>query len=156
VTDSALIVSAGDTYVTPINRETYLNVCGDFAISAKLATNTQEFGGISFFGALPQGDWWQGIKRMDVGLVPGQVAVTIWTGASQNAVMSQGFRFIGSSSPAQVELRKVGGQFIIRVNEQEVGRVADPGLFEGGNVYLGANIAPHNQLTIYDIAAATA
>lgn len=155
VADGKLVISAGDTYITPINSETYLTVRGDFAISEKIETKTKDFGGFSLFGALPQGEWWKGIKRIDVGMYPNQISVVIYTGTNSQPAFAKGFRVNGLTSPAEIQLRKIASQFIIQINGREIGRVDDPGLFESGKLYFGANVAPHNQLTIHSISALT-
>lgn len=155
VTDGKLIISATDTFVTPINLENFLAIDGDFGISAKIETKTRDTGAISLFGALPQGDWWQGVKRMDVALNSGRAFVNIYTGAEQKQSYSQSYRISGSSGIVQLEVRKVGDRLLVFANGSQLDSIPDvrgQGLFEKGRVYVGANVAPQNQLTIYNIS----
>jgi hypothetical protein len=151
-----LVIVAGDNYSTIINESGFfLRIHGDFGVSATIEVATDALGAISLFGELPQGAWWQGIKRLDVGIRSNQVSVSIYDGTGPNPAMYRNFRSSGISRKVQLEIRKVGGQLIVDSNGAEVGRLNDPGLFVSGKVYLGANVAPKNQLTIHNLSVET-
>jgi len=154
VVNGKLVITTGSNYQTPVNQYgPHLEIHDDFGVSATIEAATNDLVAISLFGALPQGEWWQGIKRLDVGISSSEVSVTIWDGTKPTPATSRSFRASGLSRKVQLELRKVGSEFIVRANGVEVGRLDDPRLFIDGKVYLGVNVAPRNQLTVHSLSA---
>jgi endo-1,4-beta-xylanase len=149
VVEGALVVEAGSDYVTPFNAGgPYVRVDGDFGLSASVQVEGEGIAAIAAFGVVPQGEWWRGIRRLDLGLSGGQVSVNYWDGTSSTPAISRYWPTGGVSEQAQLELRRIGNQLIFRVDGREVGRIRDPGAFPDDVVYLGANVAPENRLTI--------
>jgi endo-1,4-beta-xylanase len=107
-------------------------------------------------GALSTGpNWWNGIKRIDVGFgsTRGMISVNYFTGGSPNAVAALYPAPEGSADALNVEVARIADQIVIFVNGQSLANLPDPGLFASGQVYLGFNVAPQNQLTVLALAA---
>ena len=79
-----LVLQAGGDYLTIANsRGPQLAFEGDFGIVVTLEVPKGERGAFVLFGALPQGAWWQGIKRLDLYWNGEQLDVHLWDGARQ-------------------------------------------------------------------------
>src|SRR5688572_7881405 len=152
--EGAITISAGTGFNTVINTTgPLLQVQGDVSILATLATPASGGTYLTLVGTLNTGDWWSGLKRLDVG-VAGGVQVNYWTGSSPNAVAQTLPLPPGGGDSVNLEVARVGNQFVVFVNGVETGRVADPGIFASGRVYLGFNVAPGSRLTVLALAAA--
>jgi hypothetical protein len=156
VVDETLVVTApADLYANPIDTAgPYLQVTGDFGVAFELEVATADFAGISLYGALAQGEWWQGITRLDIGIKGGKVVVGYWNGTSPTPSTWVEFPATGVFANKRVELRlrKLGDEFIVLAGGREVGRLPDPGLFASGTVYFGLNVAPQNRLILYNLS----
>jgi endo-1,4-beta-xylanase len=153
---NSLTIAAGSSFVTPINTSgPRLQVQGDFSVLATLSAPSSTGTWLTLVGTLHTGSaFWTGLKRLDVGTSNGSVSVNYWTGDSANAV-AQGFQLpAGTGDPYNLEVARIGTQIVIFVNGFEAGRLADPGIFDSGQVYLGFNAAPQNTLTVLALAAA--
>jgi endo-1,4-beta-xylanase len=153
---NSLTITAGSSYVTPVNTTgPRLQVQGDFSVLATLSAPSSTGTYLTLVGTLSTGPaFWNGLKRLDVGTSNGSISVNYWTGASANAV-AQGFPLpAGTGDPFNLEVARIGGQIVVFVNGSEAGRLADPGIFDSGQVYLGFNAAPQNTLTVTALAAA--
>jgi hypothetical protein len=151
-----LVIAAGDSYATIVNQSGfYLEIHGNFGVSATFEALTDDYAGISLYGALPEKEWWRGTKRLDLGIKSGQVSINIWDGTGPKASVSRVFKVSGLSRMVQLAIRDVGREFIIIAHGTEVGRLDDPGLFVSGKVYLGANVSPKNQMTIHTLSVET-
>ncbi len=149
VVDGRLVIEAGDGYVTPIHGDgPYLQVSGDFGLAATVQAATGDTAAIVACGVTPQGQWWQGVKRLDLGLETGQVSVHFWDGKSPEPAISRFYAARRLSDRTQLEVRRIDDTLVFYVDGQEVGRLEDPGVFPDDKVYLGANVAPGNTLTI--------
>ncbi len=99
-------------------------------------------------------EFWQGVKRLDVGLDNKNILANYWTGTSQNPT-SHSFPLSQSSTGAiTIEVARAGDEIVVFANSAEAGRFTDPGLFASGNVYMGFNVAPQTTLTVHALAAA--
>ncbi len=129
---------------------------GDFGVSATIEVATETLASLSLVGTLPQpqAEFWRGLKRLDFGLQFGKVEVVLWTGDSPTPV-GHAFAAGQIDQPVQLGVRKVGDQLIFLAAGQEVGQLPDPGLFASGEVFLGVNVAPGNQLTIHSLSVET-
>jgi endo-1,4-beta-xylanase len=106
-------------------------------------------------GALNTGDqWWQGLKRLDVGGSNNRIVVGYYTGDSANPTSLSFPMPAGATDPIEVEAARVGNKIVVFVNGSQVGSFNDPGLFASGQVFLGFNVAPNNTLTVLALAAA--
>lgn len=154
---NSLVVTAGAGYNTVINTSgPSLQVQGDFSVLAQLsapASSAETF--LTLVGALSTGDqFWQGLKRLDVGQYNNTILVNYWTGDS-SSVTSQSFpRPAGAVDSIGVEIARVGNQIVVFVNGSQLGSFKDPGLFASGQVFLGFNVVPNNTLTVLALAAA--
>lgn len=155
VVNGKVILWPTDTSNGPVNEATRIKVNGDWGVAATVENSTDGGGGIMLIGAFQEYDWWQGLKRIEVMARPGRVNVVMRTGTSKDLFLSRSFPVRGLGNPAQIEVRKTGSQFVILANGSLAGRVDDPGLFEIGDLYLGAYSAAHNQLTIHSLSVLT-
>lgn len=156
VNANSLTIAANSNFVTPINTSgPKLQVQGDFSVLATLSAPSSTGTYLTLVGTLSTGPaFWNGLKRLDVGTSNGSVSVNYWTGGSANAV-AQGFKLpAGTGDPYNLEVARIGALIVVFVNGSEAGRLADPGIFDSGQVYLGFNAAPQNTLMVTALAAA--
>ncbi len=155
-TDSTKIsITADSTYNTVINTSGLrLAVQGDFSMLATLSPPVNAGTFLTLVGTLNSGDWWYGLKRLDVGLGAAGIVVNYWTGSSPDARAST-FPFLPAHPGAfDLEVARIARQIVVFVDGAEVGRVSDPGLFDAGQLYLGFNVAPQRTLSVLALAAA--
>ena len=122
-----------------------LKVPGDFSELAMVANPIRGSGGfLTMVGTLKNGpNWWNGLRRLDVGLFGTQVVVYYWTGSSA-AATKQVFTLAQSApDPAVLEVARIEGQIVVFVDGSQAGTFADPGLFASGQMYFGFNGALH-------------
>jgi len=151
--DRFVIRSAGDGFLGPISRlRPWIETRGDFGMSAAIGGDTENPADLTLFGALPQGEYWQGVKRLDIGLRSGRLVISALTGEKRDPSVNQAFPTPGISRPANVGVRKIEATLSFRVNGTEVGRIADPGLFPSGVVALGLSVGPRTTMTVSDLA----
>jgi endo-1,4-beta-xylanase len=151
--DRAVIRNAGDGFVGgPSRLRPWIEAHGDFGVAATIGSDSDGAADLVLYGALPKGEYWQGVKRLDVGLRNGRLAISALTGETRDPAIQRSLPTPGVSRSGRVGVRKVGSDLVFRVNNAEVGRVADPGLFGAGVVDLGVNVAPHTTMTIADLA----
>ncbi len=155
-TDSTKIsITADSTYNTVINTSGLrLAVQGDFSMLATLSPPVNAGTFLTLVGTLNSGDWWYGLKRLDVGLGAAGIVVNYWTGSSPDARAST-FPF-SPAHPGAFDLvvARIARQIVVFVDGAEVGRVSDPGLFDAEQLYLGFNVAPQRTLSVLALAAA--
>jgi endo-1,4-beta-xylanase len=132
-----------------------LQVPGDFSVLATLSDPGTPGSYLTLVGTLNTGSqYWQGLKRLDVGLSNGQIVANYWTGSSANPT-SQAYALPpGAGDPINLEASRIGSQIVVFVNGSQIGSFADPGLFASGQVYFGFNVAPSNTLNVLALAAA--
>ncbi len=153
---NALTISAGSSYVTPVNTSgPRLAVQGDFSVLATISAATDAGAFLTLEGALSTGpNFWNGLKRLDLGIGGGGIQVNWWTGDSATPG-AQSFPLpSGTSGPIPLEAARIGTQLVFFAGGTELGRIDDPGIFASGRVYLGFNVAPQNTLTVSALAAA--
>jgi endo-1,4-beta-xylanase len=153
VVEGSLVVQAGSEFVTAVHGQgPYIEAEGDFGLAATVRAKAGDTAAIVAYGVLPQGEWWQGVRRLDFGLGAEQVGVHYWDGKSPNPALARYHSVPKLSGEVHLEMRKTGNTLSFWVDGHEVGRIRDPGAFPNGEVYLGANVAPRNRLTIEDLA----
>jgi endo-1,4-beta-xylanase len=150
VEENGLVVPAGSDYVTVLHEQgPVVEVDGDFGLRARMSLMPSS--GSAFFvacGALPEGEWWEGVKRLEYGLAPGGVSVLFWDGKTSQPAYSKTHAVPDLKGTTELEFRRVGDQLVFYVNGSEVAQMADPGAFPENRFYLGANVPPGNLLTI--------
>ncbi len=151
-------ITAVDGYVGPINSQgPYLKVTGDFSVIGEISAATSDSAVFfALYGALQTGtEFWQGIKRLDVGLQGGNLVTLVYTGDSSSPNYRT-FPLPGGSTtgPITLEGARIGDQLVFFAGGQEMGRFPDPGLFASGRAYIGFTVSPHNTLTVTGLAAA--
>lgn len=154
--DTLSIPAPSTGYVTAVDTSgPVLQVQGDFSVLATLSDPGTQGAFLTLVGTLATGSqYWQGLKRLDVGLANNGIAVNYWTGSVANPT-SQGYGLpAGASGSINLEVARIGSQIVIFVNGSQIGSFADPGLFASGQVYFGFNVAPSNTLNVLALAAA--
>ncbi|MBN1580926.1 MAG: endo-1,4-beta-xylanase [Anaerolineae bacterium] len=157
VVDGGLRLEAGGDYLTVVHeRGPVIEFEDDFGVAATLHVLEGEWGAFTLVGALPQGAWWKGIKRLDLSLGGGQLGLVVWDGSKDSPAFSTSFAAAGTSNEAQIQFRKQGDQLLIWVNGSQVGRLDDKwDMFPDNRVYLGANIPPGGKTIIEEIGVET-
>src|ERR1022692_3848913 len=84
---NSLTVSAGTGYNTIINTSgPMLKTTGDFSVLATFSASSNAGAFLTLVGTLNTGsDWWNGLKRLDVGYGGTTIFANYWTGTSSNA-----------------------------------------------------------------------
>ena len=133
-----------------------LEFAGDFSIVAELESSaTANSAGISLTGQPSTGgQFWEGLKRIDAGVVGNSLSTFYWTGGSATNV-TRTFPIPGNRQPGPVrlEMARIGGDLVFFVNGVEAGRYADPGLFSNGFVYWGLGAAANTTVTLRGMIA---
>jgi endo-1,4-beta-xylanase len=155
-TPTSLTISAITNYNTISNTTgPVLHPQGDFSVLAELSAPSSSGTFLSLVGTLStSGPFWQGLKRLDVGVDNKTILATYWTGASSNTTSHSFPMPQGATDTIALEVARIGSEITVFVNGSEVGSFADPGLFASAVVYLGFNVAPQNTLTVSAMAAA--
>jgi endo-1,4-beta-xylanase len=150
-----ITITAANNYNTVINTSgPRLRVQGDFSVLATISMPANANTFLTLVGTLNSGDWWNGLKRLDVGLGTAGIVVNYWTGSSPDA-RGPAFPFSPANTDAfNLEVARIDRQIVVFVDGAEVGRVSDPGLFDSGQLYLGFNVAPQRTLSVLALAAA--
>ncbi|HNT74075.1 MAG TPA: endo-1,4-beta-xylanase [Anaerolineae bacterium] len=152
VRDGTVLIGAGNEFRAYVN--TYgprLMTNGDFGVAVTLSAAQDNLAAFSLVGRLGTTDWWDGGRKLDVGLEAGQVIVNYYNGVSFMPSVAQTFAAEGLSGKVKLEVRRVITEFIILANDKEVGRVTAEDAFPDGFAYFGASVRPQNTLTLYDI-----
>jgi hypothetical protein len=104
-----------------------LQVTGDFSVMVSIAAPVS-MGGVmlTLVGSLNTGEWWNGLKRLDVGIAGGKITANNWTGGSPNPAATASFAAALGPDPVTLEVAHVGSQNIVYVNGAEVGRLLIP------------------------------
>lgn len=143
------ITTAGTEFATPINMiGPHLEISGDFGVVVTLATRASSLGTIMLVASMSASEGSAlGMKRFEFGLEGGAVRVLRWDGTREGPTLSKSFGS-GLSGKVKLEALRRGGQMVLYADGTEVGRVSHQGMFDRGTLYLGANVAPGNELTV--------
>lgn len=153
---TSLTIAGTTNYNTPINTTgPVLHPQGDFSVLAQLSAPASSITFLTLVGQLATGSqFWQGLKRLDVGFDNNKIVANYWTGASANST-SHGYSIpSGVSGSILLEVARIGTNIVIFLNGAELGSFPDPGLFSSGVVYFGFNAGPQDTLTVSALAAA--
>ena len=150
-----IVCRAAEQWQTSVNRiGRRLEVDGDFSLLAAVHAPEGESGTVIGVGRPASGpEWWRDLRRIDFGVMNGQVIVSTWKDSPTPAVHT----FLEPHTlkgHVELELARAGAEFEIYAGGQRVGAVADFGLTEDGPLYLGTNVGPGRSLTVYGLAAA--
>jgi endo-1,4-beta-xylanase len=154
--DTLSISATTANYNTVINTSgPVLSVQGDFSVLATLSDTGTSGSFLTLIGTMATGSqYWQGLKRLDVGRAGSSIQVNYWTGASSSPT-AMNLPIPGTvTDPLTFEVARVGTQIDIFVDGALAGNFADPGLFSSGKVYLGFNVSPGDTLNVLAMAAA--
>src|SRR5664280_472513 len=152
---NSFTVSAGTGYSTIVNTSgPVLKTTGDFSVLATFSASSGAGAFLTLVGALNTGsDWWNGLRRLDVGFGSNTIFANYWTGSSSSATTQPTQVAAAVNTPISLEVARIGNQIVVFVNGAQAASFADPGLFASGLVYLGVNVAPQNSLTVLSLAA---
>ena len=151
-----LTVAATTNYNTVLDTAgPILSVTGDFSVMAQISATDSTGTFLSLVGQMATGaQFWQGLKRLDVGVDNKGILAYYWTGDSANNTSHSYALPAGATDTITLEVARIGSSITIFVNGSQVGTFADPGLFASGTVYIGFNAAPNNTMTVDALAAA--
>jgi endo-1,4-beta-xylanase len=155
INGSRLIFTTTDKLIAPTNRTgPHLEFTGDFTVTTtfEIAKLTTDYTAWQLTGALATGEWWHGLKRLDVAIRQGRVDINMYTGNVSTAVMTKSFPFPDLTPKVQVVVSKSAQGLSVTVNDKVLGPLDDPVLFNAGVVYFGFQVPPNNQLTVYNLA----
>jgi len=109
--EKAVLRSTGDGFAGgPTRLRPWIEARGDFGVSATIGGDTENAADLSLYGALPQGEFWRGTKRLDVGLRSGKLVISALTGEKPEPTLAKTFPTPGVSRPASVGVRKIGAE----------------------------------------------
>ncbi|RJE91348.1 hypothetical protein D3P07_04670 [Paenibacillus sp. 1011MAR3C5] len=126
----------------PINlKGPRLSVDGDFSVDFSLLASQQAQASVQLYGALPviQDEWREEGRYVSMELYNGKLNVSVYDGDSSNPATGQ-FNYTGTGE-VMVSLARNKGKLEFYLNRTKVGELDDPGVFESGKAYFGANAA---------------
>ena len=131
---NSFTASAGSGYNTIINSSgPMLKTTGDFSVLATFSASSSAGAFLTLVGTLNTGsDWWNGLKRLDVGYGSNTIFANYWTGSSSNATTQSTQTAAAANTPISLEVARIGKQIVVFVNGAQAGSFADPGLFASG------------------------
>ncbi len=155
VVEDRLVVSAEEEgYAAAINRDGLLiEGDGPFAIAADIEAAENTMASVSLYGKLSDGEWWQGVRRLDVGVISDTVLAIVYDGTQPEPSAVYDLGTTRTPRRVQWEVRVGNGSLAFLVAGREVRQAADPGMFIDGRVYLGVNVSPSNILTVHSLSA---
>ncbi len=144
ITPTGRVINHRDTSTAqpnpPVNaRGSYLNVAGDFTISAQVA-ELQDQPTLQFYGQVPviYDEWRQERPSIRLEASHDQLRVRIWDGSAATSMDEQTFT-IERSDKVTFDLIHTDDQFIFRANGKSLGAMPDHNIFASGTVWLGAD-----------------
>ncbi|MFZ0427397.1 MAG: endo-1,4-beta-xylanase [Acidobacteriota bacterium] len=150
-----ILSSAGSGFETRVNSGgTVLQVGGDFGLFVSLDVPAEgESGFLVAQGRAPTGGtWYSGLRRLDLGVVDGQVVARAYDDSPTPTTHT--FLNLGSlRGRTTLELARSGGTFTVYAAGAEAGRFPDFNLTEDGRLALGTNVPPGVQMTLFGMAA---
>ena len=157
IVDGKLEMKAQDSYFTAVNtRGPYITFDQDWGVSATIEVAFGDEGAVVLYGALPDGAWWKGIRRLDLSWNGSALEVIYWDGSAQSPGLTKTVTVGSVSGPVQIQVRSTQGQLFFLVDETPVGQMDDPGLTPNRLVYLGTNVPPNATLIVHEIAVEAA
>lgn len=147
--------SSGSGFETRVNTGgTVLHVSGDFGLFVSLnAPASGDSGFLVAQGRAPTGQWWQGLRRLDLGVTDGRVVVQEYDNGQTPVIhMLSGVDSLRGRTT--LELTRKENTFSVYANGDLAGTFSDfENLTEDGTLTLGTNVPANHRLTIYGIAA---
>lgn len=126
---------------SPINlRGPSLQVTGDFSVSATMLTSTYTDAYLQLYGTLPiiQDEWRQEGKWINLGLKRDGLLVEVYDGQSAEPLYTETIPRL-SSGEVELTMTRLGEQLQFYLSEEKVVELNDPGIFDDGRVYFGAD-----------------
>lgn len=153
-----MIVPADDadysaTSNPPINlRGPVLQVAGDFSLSARLQVPDEQGAYLTYYGRLPlnQDEWRQEGYAVTLGLDNGKLIVELQEGI---AYPDRHEYFVSTDTEVEVTLTRLGQRLVVSVDDSTVAVLADPGLFESGEIVFGAHADVDRQFLLTNLTA---
>lgn len=118
---------------------TYIkDISGDFTVSGTLDMQNTQSATMQLYGQLPiiADEFRIERESLQLNFQKEKVTVSLWNGKSQKASVTQSFLFT-SITPIPFAITKKENQFTIIINETEVGKLSDPGIFAKGTLWFG-------------------
>ncbi|MFF2889139.1 endo-1,4-beta-xylanase [Paenibacillus sp. NPDC057967] len=126
----------------PINlKGPRLSVDGDFSVDFSLLASQQARASVQLYGALPviQDEWREEGRYVSMELSNGKLNVSVYDGDSSYPATGQ-FNYAGAGEVV-VSMARNNGKLEFHLNKNKVVELDDPGVFESGKAYFGADAA---------------
>ena len=138
----------------PINLQgPHLKLSGDFSVAYTLEAAASKNAVISLYGTLPviQDEWRQEGKTVNIGAKNGKLNVEIYNGSS--VTPAKATFAAPNTGTLTVKLMKKNGKFTFFANGASVGEMTDPGVFNEGKVYFGADADVGSSFVLKSLSA---
>ena len=118
----------------------HLDVTGDFEVHWTMSGVDAHAVFFHLYGELPiiYDQWRQERSSARIGIVGGQLAISIWNNTSDKPIVDQKLGS-GFSGEVAIDVTKAGGQLMVSVNGTILGKIEDHGVFTSGQVWFGAD-----------------
>jgi endo-1,4-beta-xylanase len=151
-TGNAIAFEASSGYRTVINTNgPVIGFDDDVGVAADIEIARGSWGAFVLYGALAQGAWWEGIRRLDLEWRQGELVAIYWDGTQDSPSEVRTFGAESHASRVKVGVRKQDAQLLLLVDDVQVGQIDDPGVFPNGKVYLGTNVPTNSTLIVREI-----
>ncbi|WP_227367948.1 endo-1,4-beta-xylanase [Halomonas sp. M20] len=143
----------------PINlRGPVLRVKGDFALSARLSrleSSPDDSAYLTIYGELPltQDEWRQDGRAVTLGLEGNDLIVELQNGIDDYERHAYPLPASAMSQGTDVSLARIGDRFSIRINDETVALIDDPGLFDSGVLWFGASASEDGEYLLQSLTA---
>jgi hypothetical protein len=124
----------------------------DFGLVVSLQTSSPDLGGLALVDALPEEHWWDGMRRLELGIQHGVLVVSVFDGTSMEPTAQDAIETVPQGEPLTVEIRRVGGDYTVLASGNERLRFADPGLFPTGEMLLATQVQGETALTVHHLS----
>ncbi|MFC4598402.1 endo-1,4-beta-xylanase [Cohnella hongkongensis] len=142
------IIPLGDSPSQPVVanppihlRGPQLIVEGDFRVDYSMLASRQSRASVQLYGSLPviQDEWREEGKYVSMALDNGKLNVSVYDGASSRPATAS-FDDAGTGE-IRVSLARTNGKLEFYLNNVKAGELDDPGVFDAGKAYFGADAA---------------
>jgi endo-1,4-beta-xylanase len=123
-------------------RGPHLETKGDFRVDAAISSlPTSGPASITFYSQVPiiYDEWRYQPSQVELAVYQNRLIVSAWDGKSDNAIEQKKWNIVTSNNQAAVGFASSHGKTIILFNNQVMGALSTKDLFEGRQVWFGAN-----------------
>lgn len=139
-------------FFTTVNNEATFNIQGPFEIKTQFVGQGRAYQ-LSFYGRFSQGEWWQGVRRFDIGYDAGNSSVLFYDGKSDKPhvysllkIPSGGIKIIFDQKGSSVQILDAETNKPLTKNGDLITLPSE--LFPDGKIIVGTNVGPDSKLTV--------